>query len=392
VIVLNWNGWMDTLECLQSLYDQRYANACIVVVDNGSKDESVQMIERWASGELPASVAKVSIPPVKRAVHEIRVSGRNLTDSRTVPDLGDNLSDGNWRRHLVLIRVSDNLGYAGGMNIGIHFAYRLMKAKEVLLLNNDVVLEPNFFKEMMSFIEANPEIAISQGKILFYNDRKRLNSAGNMMDRFGGVDCRGYGELDTGQYDSLTSTGFFYASGAAMLVRNCHLRSCEGTSYLDPTLFAYHEDLDISWSARMLGYGIGFCPKAVCYHKGGRSLKEDKSFAVAFYVKRNIIRVLLKNYDLPNLLFSLPLAVVIASISSAAHAANRRNPSYLVVFVRSLLWNLRNLDDTLRERRFVQARRIKPDSNIIPFMAPGSLLLAEIAKKLRKLGRSSKRP
>ena len=113
---------------------------------------------------------------------------------------------------------------------------------------------------------------------------------------------------------------------------------------------------------------------------------------VAFHVRRNIIRVLLKNYDLPNLLFSLPLAVVIASISSAAHAANRRNPSYLVVFVRPLLWNLRNLDDTLRERRFVQARRIKPDSNIIPFMAPGSLLLAEIAKKLRKLGRSSKRP
>jgi hypothetical protein len=260
VIVLNWNGWKDTLECLQSLYDQDYANACIVVVDNGSKDESVQMIERWASGEPLASVAKVSIPPVKRTVHEIRMSGRSLTDFRTVPDLGDSLSDGNWRRHLVLIRVSDNLGYAGGMNVGIQFAYRFMKAKEVLLLNNDVILEPDFFEEMMSFTKANPEIAISQGKILFYNDRKRLNSAGNMTDRFGGVDCRGYGELDTGQYDGLTSTGFFYASGAAMLVRDCYLRSCEGASYLDTTLFAYHEDLDISWSARMLGYGTDRSP------------------------------------------------------------------------------------------------------------------------------------
>jgi hypothetical protein len=100
--------------------------------------------------------------------------------------------------------------------------------------------------------------------------------------------------------------------------------------------------------------------------------------------------VLLKNYELPNLFFSLPLAVVIASISSAAHAANRRNLSYLVVFVRALLWNLRNLDDTLRERRIVQARRVRPDGDIIPFTAPGSLLLAEIAKKLRKLGSSSK--
>ena len=224
---------MDTLECLQSLYDQRYANACIVVVDNGSKDESVQMIERWASGESPASL---SVPPVKRTVHEIRVSGRDLTDIRAVPNLGDSLSSGNWKRHLVLIRVSDNLGYAGGMNVGIHFAYRLMKAKEVLLLNNDVVLKPDFFDEMMSFTEANPGIAISQGKILFYNDRKTLNSAGNMMDRFGGVDCRGYGELDTGQYDGLTSTGFFYASGAAMLVRDCYLRSCDAASYLDSTL------------------------------------------------------------------------------------------------------------------------------------------------------------
>ena len=243
---------------------------------------------------------------------------------------------------------------------------------------------------MMSFSEANPGIAISQGKILFYNDRKRLNSAGNMMDRFGGVDCRGFGELDTGQYDGLISTGFFYASGAAMLVRDCYLRSCEGASYLDPTLFAYHEDLDISWSARMLGYGIGFCPKAVCYHKGGRSLKENRSLTVAFYVKRNIFRVLLKNYELHNLFFSLPLAVVIASVSSAAHAANRRNLSYLAVFVRSLLWNLRNLDDTLRERKVVQARRVKPDREIIPYMAPGSLLLAEIAKKLRRLRSSSK--
>jgi len=389
--VLNWNGWKDTLECLQSLYDQDYANACIVVVDNGSKDESVQMIERWASGEPLASVAKVSIPPVKRTVHEIRMSGRSLTDFRTVPDLGDSLSDGNWRRHLVLIRVSDNLGYAGGMNVGIQFAYRFMKAKEVLLLNNDVILEPDFFEEMMSFTKANPEIAISQGKILFYNDRKRLNSAGNMTDRFGGVDCRGYGELDTGQYDGLTSTGFFYASGAAMLVRDCYLRSCEGASYLDTTLFAYHEDLDISWSARMLGYGIGFCPKAVCYHKGGRSLKEDRSLTVAFYVKRNIFRVLLKNYGQNNLFYSLPLAIVIASVSSSAHAANRRNLSYMMVFVRSLLWNLRNLDDTLRERRIVQARRVKPDSDIVPYMAPGSILLAEIAKKMRKLGSSPKR-
>ena len=388
--MLNWNGWKDTLECLQSLYDQDYANACIVVVDNGSKDESVQMIERWASGEPLASVAKVSIPPVKRTVHEIRMSGRSLTDFRTVPDLGDSLSDGNWRRHLVLIRVSDNLGYAGGMNVGIQFAYRFMKAKEVLLLNNDVILEPDFFEEMMSFTKANPEIAISQGKILFYNDRKRLNSAGNMTDRFGGVDCRGYGELDTGQYDGLTSTGFFYASGAAMLVRDCYLRSCEGASYLDTTLFAYHEDLDISWSARMLGYGIGFCPKAVCYHKGGRSLKEDRSLTVAFYVKRNIFRVLLKNYGQNNLFYSLPLAIVIASVSSAAHAASSRNLSYTMVFVRALLWNLRNLDNTLRERGVVQARRVKPDRDIILFMAPGSLLLAEIAEKLRKLGGSSK--
>jgi GT2 family glycosyltransferase len=212
-----------------------------------------------------------------------------------------------------------------------------------------------------------------------------------MMDRFGGVDCRGYGELDTGQYDSLTSTGFFYASGAAMLVRDCYLRSCEGASYLDSTLFAYHEDLDISWSARMLGYGIGFCPKAVCYHKGGRSLKEDRSLTVAFYVKRNIFRVLLKNYGQNNLFYSLPLAIVIASVSSSAHAANRRNLSYMMVFVRSLLWNLRNLDDTLRERRIVQARRVKPDSDIVPYMAPGSILLAEIAKKMRKLGSSPKR-
>jgi GT2 family glycosyltransferase len=140
----------------------------------------------------------------------------------------------------------------------------------------------------------------------------------------------------------------------------------------------------------MFGYGIGFCPKAVCYHKGGRSLKEDRSLTVAFYVKRNIFRVLLKNYELPNLFFSLPMAVVIASISSAAHAANRRDLSYLVVFIRSLLWNLRNLDDTLRERRVVQARRVKPDSDIVPYMAPGSLLLAEIAEKLRKLGGSTK--
>jgi GT2 family glycosyltransferase len=141
----------------------------------------------------------------------------------------------------------------------------------------------------------------------------------------------------------------------------------------------------------MLGYGIGFCPKAVCYHKGGRSLKEDRSLTVAFYVKRNIFRVLLKNYGQNNLFYSLPLAIVIASVSSSAHAANRRNLSYMMVFVRSLLWNLRNLDDTLRERRIVQARRVKPDSDIVPYMAPGSILLAEIAKKMRKLGSSPKR-
>ena len=215
VVVLNWNGTDDTLECLQSLAQLDYPAHEIIVVDNGS-----------------------------------RVSPRQRIVTR-FPSV-------------TYLETGMNLGYAGGNNFGIRYA--LAAGHEyVMVLNNDTVVEPDVLRRAVSVAETDPAIAVLGVQIMSWEDRALTWIAyGEVTYRQGLVRLIGY--LSRTPYDEQKDVQ--WVPGTAMLIRR---RALEIVGLFDEEFFAYHEDVDWCTAARNHGFRVVYAPVARIYHKGHRS-------------------------------------------------------------------------------------------------------------------------
>ncbi len=158
VIVLNWNGWQDTIECLESVGKLQYSNYQVLIVDNGSTDDSIQQIENWAKGKIKnieTAFPEFVNPPLPKPL--------NLVQIKDVKDynLTDDLKKAKW----FLITLQENLGFARGMNTAIDFANKNFTVDYFYLLNNDTVVHPAALNELISAFNQRPEIAAAQSTI-----------------------------------------------------------------------------------------------------------------------------------------------------------------------------------------------------------------------------------
>jgi len=329
IIILNWNGKKDTIECLESLKHITYPNYEILLVDNGSTDGSVECFRK------------------------------------RYPELE-------------IIENVKNLGFAEGNNVGIRRAME-KGVDYMLLLNNDTVVDPNFLGELVMVAESDVKIGLIQSKLLYY-DNHTINTTGFFFDIFGSTMHRGRFEIDNYQYDNLTEEGFFYASGACLLITKKLFLELRGDLF-DKYLFAYHEDVDLSWIARLLGFKIVYCPTSICFHKEGKTSGRFNPLT-AYWGYKNRLRVLIKNYSMKYLVFFLPLAILLEFVFSNLISIYRRDFRYLLSFFKSLLWNLKNLKSTLRMRCFVQSIRKVNDKQIMKYMEWTSLELKFLLKKI----------
>lgn len=162
-----------------------------------------------------------------------------------------------------------NQGYAGGANrvVGALTGSSDDSVDHVLVLNPDVELEPSFAERMLEAMAKRTDVAIAGGKLL-RSDRRTIDSAGITFPRHGRPRDRGSETLDRGQFESLERVEG--VSGAAMWIRASVLDAIavEGELF-DEDFFAYHEDTDLCWRARRLGYGILYVPDAVAIHSRG---------------------------------------------------------------------------------------------------------------------------
>jgi GT2 family glycosyltransferase len=210
LIFLNWNGRDYLSQCLPSAfaldYEEEYE---VIVVDNGSSDNSVEFVRRQ------------------------------------FPQAG-------------VIENGRNLGFAGGMNVGL----RAARGEVGIILNNDVILRPGWLTELLAPMAADPRIGIAGCKI-FYPDGKTLQHAGGIIRSPRMVpEHFGYREVDEGEYDELRDVD--YVTAAAMALR---LDMLEQIGYLDVGFFPiYYEDTEICYRARDAGYRVVYVPRATMIH------------------------------------------------------------------------------------------------------------------------------
>lgn len=261
IIILNWNGWKDTLECLESLYQITYPNYEVVIVDNGSEDNSLGNIRDYCEGNIEVATDFVPYQPENKPIALVEYT-RDDVESGGVDTLGAIPSD----RKLRIIKNGKNYGCSEGNNIGMRYALNCLNADYILLLNNDVVVDREFLGEMVAVAESDEHIGFVGPKAYYYHDDGVIQyTGGGSIDLLRGISpCIARNKRDTGNYDRNYEVD--YAGGACIL---CKKEVIDTIGLWDDTFFAYWEETDWCLRGKKEGYASMYAWKAKIWHKEG---------------------------------------------------------------------------------------------------------------------------
>ena len=296
VIIPNYNGAHFLRDCLDSIREQSYKGFEVIVIDNASKDESVDILK----SEYP----------------EVR-----------------------------LVLNKSNLGFAGANNLG----YKYAKGDYILFLNNDTRLDEDCFKELVEKIELEKEqVGVAFAKILRMDKSNVYDAVGSYLTSFGFLYHLGFKEIDNGQYDNLEY--IFSPKGVCFLVAR---KIIDEFGLFDSDYFAYFEESDFFWRVWLRGYKITFMPKAVVYHKVGGTCTQLSSPFIDYHSFKNRIASLIKNLGGFSALYILPLHIFCCIIISLLYVfmLKFRNSGAVL---RAVGWNIRHLPQNLKKRNNVQ--------------------------------------
>lgn len=286
IVVLNYNGWQDTIECLESLKKQTYTNCQIVVVDNCSQDNSATYLQQWIS----------TSKSVYNSNSLIRSQTYFQSDKLVPPvifDAVENESDSAIMgdEKIVLLQTSTNLGFAGGNNVALKQILLKSDADYVWMINNDTVVDPSCLSAMIEHQKDNTEtpIGIVGCKIRYYHNPNVIQCVGgSYYNKWLGYSKQiGNCEVDNGQFDNKYIRPDLI-NGACMLVSVPFLKS---VGLMNEEYFLYFEEQDWAERARRKGFLLSYCGKGLIYHKEGATIgggqKKGSSRFSDFYFTRS---------------------------------------------------------------------------------------------------------
>jgi len=300
IIIVNYNGRHHLEKCLPSVFETRKLHFEVLVIDNGSSDDSVAwMREHW---------------PQVRVIAETR-----------------------------------NLGFGLANLVGARNA----KSNYLALLNSDTVVTPDWLEHLMRPLLLDPAIGATCSQLRLLARPDYLNARGGGMSRLGfGYDIDfGYPFVAPAGPDDAAPVDVLFPSGAAMLMRRTDFLDIGA---FDPSYFMYHEDVDLGWRLWLLGKRVVMCPASIVFHAFGGTTKSQQGTKFRDWMgNRHNLRSLWKNYELSNALWAsrrlVSLWLRTGQIGLAWHA---------------LTWNLIHIRGTVRERRRLQRARRVSDAEL----------------------------
>ncbi len=295
VVIPNWNGAHHLPVCLDSLRRQAYAPLEILAVDNASSDGSRELLTK----DYP----------------EVR-----------------------------LIALPQNRGFTGACNAGIQAA----RGEIIALLNNDTEVDPGWAAALVDAFARHPEAGLIASKILLFDRRDHLHTAGDLFRVDGRLFNRGVWEKDEGQYDQ--ETYVFSACGGAAAYRRAMF---DEIGLLDDDFFFSCEDMDLAWRAQLTGYRCVYTPAAVVYH---RLSATGGGVTASYHDGRNLIWLLVKNYPGP-LWRKHGLKVIRAQLGLAWEALRAWRGAAARARLRGMLAGVLGIPRMLRKRRAIQRSR-----------------------------------
>ncbi len=309
IVVPNWNGKEFLGDCLRSL-EKQTKGALIITVDNGSTDGSADFVRQ-------------KFPEIE------------------------------------LLAFGNNAGFAGGVNRGIRYALK-RDCEFVALFNNDAVADEKWLEHLLKEMKADRKTSIVTGKLM-RADKKRLDSTGELLKKNGMPFPRGRDEIDAGQYDKVESV--FGATGGASLYRAKMLKE---VGLFDEDFFAYFEDVDISFRARLAGWNVRYTPAAIAYHHIGGTSGKLGAFTRYHSIKNFI---LLYNKNMPGRLLwkYLPLFLVQLFRMLLGSVRDKQFGAFAKALGKALLLT----PSTLRKRHAIQSNRVLSTAQVDQLLYKG---------------------
>ncbi|OPY58759.1 MAG: Poly-beta-1,6-N-acetyl-D-glucosamine synthase [Pelotomaculum sp. PtaU1.Bin035] len=321
VVIPNWNGSDLLKTCLSSLKRQIYQDFEIIVVDNGSSDDSIQYIE--------------SVHP------EVRI-----------------------------IKLPVNKGFCAAVNSGIKSA----RGKYVALLNNDTEAGPAWLGELVKALNENIDVGLCASKMMNYFNRNLIDNAGDMLCYYGHT--VGRNEIDAGQYDR---PRYIFSACAGAAIYRKELFADVG--FFDEDFFAYYEDIDIGMRAQLKGYKCLYVPAAVVYHmiQATSGQIPAKRF---IWMQRNIICVHLKNMPVKLLGQIAATFFILHSYSTLLYIIKTKDIKTIIKLYCNII---KILPRTIKKRSDIQKQITVPASYIKSIAGPFPTLFDYFKKHISRI-------
>src|SRR6185369_15108752 len=266
ILILNWNGWKDTIECLESVFHSDYTDFRVIVCDNDSKDGSLGYIKDWADARLAASAVNpafnyIICPPV----------GKPIAYAEYGRVAAENGGDKKIDHALVLIQTGGNLGFAGGNNVGLRYVEARNDAAFVWLLNNDTIITSNSLTQIVRRSLMSQQIGICGSLVRYYFQPLVTQTLGGCVYNkwFGIAKNIGHMQGASTRIDrNAVERKLDYVLGASMLIS---VKCLSTIGLMNESYFLYYEEID--WAVRASGkFTLAFAPDSVVYHKDGASI------------------------------------------------------------------------------------------------------------------------
>jgi GT2 family glycosyltransferase len=305
IVTVNYNGHQWLRLFLPSISMTKYPDYEIIIVDNGSTDQSISYIED------------------------------------------------HWKNSVRLIKLKRNFGFAEACNMGVREA----NGQIIVFLNNDVEVDQYWLKYGVEKLLSNTRAGAVQSKMMQHNRRNMIDCIGLSVDRFGIHLAIGHDELDLGQYDEMYEIGG--CCGGAMIVWRTVLAEA---GFFDNKFFLYYEDADLSWRIKLAGYKILPAQSSVVYHFGSATSKTVPSAFTTFHLTKNYFAFWLKNSSLATLIMYWPIPGLVITGASFFDLLHGRF-GLVIAHLKAVIWVALHIDYILKERYKIQHTIKKPNVN-----------------------------
>lgn len=328
VIILNYNNWRDTIECLETVLKTSYRDFKVIVCDNGSTNDSYKKMIEWAQGKIIADCSD-------------RIEIRSMVLPFVNKPIEFSLYDREKAVHtkLTFVNIKKNLGFAGGMNVGIRIALLDKKCKFIWCLNNDTVVRKDVMSKMIKLLCQNANCGICSSYTRKYSSPNEYDPG---LTRIKVNKWLGTNTLFLEDSDRPIDQFKDYDGASFMVTR----KFIEDIGLMEEKYFLYFEEPDWTLRGWKAGYKVVYCKDGVVYHKGGASTKSDsRSLASDYYMIRSRILFTKKFYP-----YCIP-TVYLGLIASIINRIRRRQYKRVWMILRLMINPQMTFSQYIQEER-----------------------------------------